>query len=597
MAKSANALNFQSLAFPRRTRAMLLALLLAGPGVLAQAVDKRLDDLDLLERQQLYTYGVMASLAYRGDAPGDPALAARAPEPMPDLTEREQAFLRRTGYVCLGAREAWGIRVLGFFNPDRHRLVIAIRGTNLQERSSLILNLISDLGIGRHLTDEEILRSLEDTLRRQREELGHLAPPGPPEGHAPALQATARELAAAAEALEATARVIVPQRVQGETFYQRTLHSAATSSRHAFSLLWGATHGAASQARASAKYGMAGGAGVGTVAAGLLGNPAAGFVGGGLLGGVAAGIAGGASGLVQGGLQAMKDNGTAITLNIITAGDGYYQTLTSLRVADGFARDFIGKVNASASAGVPVTVVYAGHSLGGYLSTVLGTLRGGQVHSFNGPGVTVAKINTIARDLGLPETPPLEEANALRNITTTVLSSDLIGNLGEHDGTLITVRNGDSPFGRNREALRWLRHELHAKVAARMEPHQPVVAEAAAFRHLGAPGLKLDPADGYRKAFKDVALEQHSIKHLLRLLESLEPMAGLVRVHALPLPSPFAPLHPAAPVEAAPEDGYLDPAPASTHRFLVPAPVEPEALPFAGDEIGEEAPKAAEPPR
>ena len=273
----------------------------------------------------------------------------------------------------------------------------------------------------------------------------------------------------------------------------------------------------------------------------------------------------------------------------MTSGDGYYQTLSGLKVVDGFARDFIGMVNGTAPGSVPVTVVYAGHSLGGYLSTVIGALRGGRAYSFNGPGVTAEKIRALAQDLQLPQLPALGgdfAEGASRNITTTVLSSDLIGNLGAHEGTLITVRNGDSPFGRNREAMRWLMHELHAKVDTRVGKQPPAATDAAAFNHLGAPELGLDPAATYRKTFHAVALEQHSIKHLVRLLESLEPMAGLVHVHALPLPSPFAAEAPGAGSRAqeAVEDAYHSASRA--HRLQA---TSDQALPFAGDELADEA--------
>ena len=46
------------------------------------------------------------------------------------------------------------------------------QGTYLSERLAMIQNLVTDLGIGRHMSDQEILDTLAETLRRQREERG-----------------------------------------------------------------------------------------------------------------------------------------------------------------------------------------------------------------------------------------------------------------------------------------------------------------------------------------------------------------------------------------------------------------------------------------
>jgi hypothetical protein len=578
--KSSQAKPFPLLPGPRsRARAAFLILLSAGLGAEANPVEKRLGDLGHEERQDLYNYGIMASLAYRADAPPATGAPAGAP-PQPLLTDAERAFLERTGFTCLGAKEKSGIRVLGFYNKDWHRLVIATRGTHLQDRSSMILNLVSDLGIGRHLTDEEIIGSLETTLRRQREEPGHLAPHAGAGSRSPAITVTAGELNAACELLAATVRECVPKRVKGETLFQRTRHSIAVSVQHTFNILYGATYGAASQGYASAKVGAAAGAGVGGLAGAPLGAPLPGALGGSLLGGVAAGIAGGSVGAVRGGYQALTENSTAIGLNLLTAGDGYPQTLASLQVVDGFAQEFSDQVNRSAAQGAPVAVVYTGHSLGGYLSTVVGTIRAGRAFSFNGPGVTAAKISVIAKDLQLPGVPELKAGSAEQaagNITTVVLSSDLIGNLGVHEGTLITVRNADSPFGRNRDAMRWVRHELHAMVrSSSADRKNSMGLTASVFDRAGTPENKLEPAVQYQKTFATVALEQHSMRHLVNLLESLDSMADLTLLHRRPRP---------VPAEPASGEDYLG-SPARAHRFQQALDRQnPLALPFAGDEL------------
>jgi len=139
----------------------------------------RLNELDKGSIREVLLLGRLAALSYRklpakgASASATGGSAASAPtvvdfEATHPFSVQESEYLTRMGYTYLRGENRGDIQVLGFYNPSNHTLVISTRGTYMNmkdDMSAAIENLRADYGIGRHMKNDEISRTIMSTQR------------------------------------------------------------------------------------------------------------------------------------------------------------------------------------------------------------------------------------------------------------------------------------------------------------------------------------------------------------------------------------------------------------------------------------------------
>lgn len=286
----------------------------------------------------------------------------------------------------LGIQLPTGLRVQAFRHHEE--VIIAIRGTELtKDTPTLIKNLIADLGIGRHKSNEDLIESLEKTNERVNSSYNFKID----------------------ENTMQVAKNLINSRVIGHTDTDRALE---LTKRVGNSALTGGTKGSFWGGLAGATL-----AGCG-VAAGLTVPPVGAVI---LLGSAAAGF------LLGSGVGATKEMVTCTTIM-----DGYPTLLSYIKTIDDYIMRLKGSQGLRPYIKDSDTVITVGHSLAGYLAAVIGALHGDEIYSFNGPGLDLEEeMREIIYNLGL-------DRKVQRDVmyNSYPMENDFIGNLGKRDGSL-----------------------------------------------------------------------------------------------------------------------------------------------------------------
>lgn len=294
------------------------------------------------------------------------------------------------GLVPLPSPESLGIKLPNGvkFQAFRHgnEVIIAFRGTALQETGTAIANLIADVGIGRHKTNEDLKNSLNKTEEITTARHGYTIP----------------------ISYKQMIENVLEVRVLGHTTSERTWEMGMRIASSAWE-----------SAKTAAKRG---GLGTGTLALGgmalSLTNP---FTATALT----------VCGTLSSSLIGAAYGSTSESLKCATVMDGYENLLSYVSAADAY----ITKLKADSVITKDDTVITTGHSLGGYLAGVIGALHGDEAYSYNGPGVLFKpEMEKIIANLGVERT--VNEDVIYHSI---LMEGDFIGNLGSRGGTIRTL--------------------------------------------------------------------------------------------------------------------------------------------------------------
>lgn len=270
---------------------------------------------------------------------------------------------------ALGIKTPKGLSVQAF--RYKNMVVIGMRGTELtRDKGTLVANLIADLGIGRHKTNEDLINSLKRVNEAVKDRYGY----------------TLGDQLNVAES-------VINSRVIGHTDMER-MKSFVNDT-------------AADSGKTAAKTGIV----IGGVAlfTSLVFPP---------LAPVAIGATGGST-LLAGGTKILWNLGKNATI-----ADGYPTTLSYIKTID----EYIMKLKEE-HIRPEDTLVTSGHSLAGFLSGVIGYMHAAKAYSFNGPGVRQEEVAHIIHNLGIQR-----EINERLDYRTIAMEGDFIGNLGERDG-------------------------------------------------------------------------------------------------------------------------------------------------------------------
>lgn len=291
-----------------------------------------------------------------------------------------------------------GLRVQAFRHGEE--VIVAIRGTELnQDAATLFANLIADLGIGRHKTNEELIESVRKVSSLIRKTYGYELSP---------------------QLLDAF-ELIVKGRVMGDSDGERIMS-------YGLDILKEALKGGAIGGGIFGSIGAAGG--VVLTTAGIASNP----VGWALA--LLLAVSGGSLGFGFGSIKKAVTKGCTI-------GDGYPTLLSYIKALDEYILALKPRFIRPTD-----TVVTTGHSLAGFLSGVIGSLHADEAYSFNGPGVVLARdVMHIMGNLRMQR--PLSSIFEYHSI---LMEGDFIGNLGRRDGGVrklylpLTLGEGQSCF-------------------------------------------------------------------------------------------------------------------------------------------------------
>ena len=274
----------------------------------------------------------------------------------------------------LGITLTKGLAVQAF--RHRGRIIFAIRGTELtKDCTTMAANLIADMGIGRHKTNEDLISSIKTVNDRV---------------------ASLYNFSLSKEQLDIAASVI-NTRATGDDDTSRVLATAKKVGK------------------SSVKSGTLGGLGfaLGASTLAVISLPAA------AIAVPTAAAIGALTGMIKG--------VAAHASEIITLADGYQTTIDYIRQIDAY----IAKLKEIDAIQEGDTIVTTGHSLAGYLSGVIGYMHAEEAYSFNGPGVTQEEVERIIRNLNRERT-----VNRELDYRTISMAGDFIGNLGKRDGKM-----------------------------------------------------------------------------------------------------------------------------------------------------------------
>jgi hypothetical protein len=286
-----------------------------------------------------------------------------------------------------------GLRCQAFLADGE--IIIGMRGTELRtDFTTKFKNLVADLGIGRHKSNEDIVESIKQVDREITLQFGS-------------------EKSFGSKTIT-TIELIVSSRIEGTTSLERTISAVSKASR-AF----------LNSAPTALKVGAAIGGSILAGATIFLGTP----------------VIAAASAAAQ---------ITAYTAGAVTAGSTAVAGITSAATAvDGYdtLKSYVKAIDEYVSAIKSLDgmsgkkIKFAGHSLGGFLAAVTGLVHAGSsIFSFNGPGVTNEDL-VIYSQFGVEK-----ERASLIKYNSYVAACDAIGNLGRRDGT---VRRLEVPIAFN----------------------------------------------------------------------------------------------------------------------------------------------------
>ncbi|CRX38249.1 hypothetical protein [Estrella lausannensis] len=272
-----------------------------------------------------------------------------------------------------------GLRVQAFRHGDE--VIVAMRGTELNlDASTMLANLVADLGIGRHKTNEDLISSVREVAAKLKKLYGYDI----------------------GESLISTFESIVNQRITGDSDTERVISLGKEMALQ-------------SGKDAAIGCGIAGGAGGvvagALVAVGMAAPP------------VAIALAFGAL-LTGSALGGSIGAGKTLATKGLTVADGYPTLQSYFKTLD----NYITQLKATKIRNTD-TLITTGHSLAGFLAGVIGFIHADEAFSFNGPGVL------IDRDV----IKTLENLGISRKISTectyhsVVMEADIIGNLGKRE--------------------------------------------------------------------------------------------------------------------------------------------------------------------
>lgn len=272
-----------------------------------------------------------------------------------------------------------GLRVQAFRHGDE--VIIAMRGTELNlDASTMLANLIADLGIGRHKSNEDLISSVREVAAKLKKLYGYDI----------------------GEGLVNAFESIVNERITGDSDAERMLslgkEMAIEGGKDA--VIGGGIAGGSAgiAAGAFALLGMA----TPPVAIGLA---------------IAALITGGALGGSIGAGKKLVTKG-------VTVADGYPTLQSYFKTIDSYISLLKAKTIRNTD-----TVVTTGHSLAGFLSGVIGFIHADEAFSFNGPGVLVDRdVSKTLANLGLNR--KISKDCTYHSI---IMEGDIIGNLGRRE--------------------------------------------------------------------------------------------------------------------------------------------------------------------
>jgi len=323
------------------------------------------------EKENLIRMASLASLMYK-DFEGLEAIS--------DLFPR--TLLPMQGPKDLGITEPSGLRVQAFRHADQ--VIIAIRGTELnKETSTLLFNLIADVGIGRHKSNADLLDSIKRTNSRAFSQYGFKLD----------------------DKILAMAEKIITNRVEGHNDYSRLGNMMVR-------LVTASGNGAAK----GGVMGTLGGALLagGVFAAGLAGLP------------VAAGIT--LTSLFVSSLSGATASAITEGVSLTTAADGYPTLLSYIQTID----DYIVTLKKIGHITEKDELITVGHSLGAHLAGVIGFLHGDEIFAFNGPGVNFdEEMPEIIRNMGKDRS--IQGSPTYHSVS---METDFIGNLSRRSGAL-----------------------------------------------------------------------------------------------------------------------------------------------------------------
>lgn len=301
----------------------------------------------------------------------------------------------------LGIKLPTGLKVQAFRHHDE--VIIAIRGTELNKDSATkISNLIADLGIGRHKSNDDLIDSVKKVNARVYSSYGF-------------------------EINEKTIQsfeTLINSRVLGHTDTTRALE---VSKRVGSSVIKGGAQGGF----------------VGGVIGGALATV-------GVAGGLAAPPIGAVFALCSLGVGSLLGGGTSGASEVLacaTVMDGYPTLLSYIKAIDAYIMKLKGADGSKVYIQNSDSVIFLGHSLAGYLAAAGGASHGDEIYAFNGPGLDFEEeIKQIINNLGL-------ERKVQRTVSyhSVSMETDFIGNLGKREGSLrqlflpIPFTDGDFP--------------------------------------------------------------------------------------------------------------------------------------------------------
>ncbi|CDR32973.1 glycine zipper family protein [Criblamydia sequanensis] len=332
--------------------------------------------------------------------------AIKASNIYPNKEEKERA-LEMASYAAIMYREldeieeVFGNQLLptptdlGVFLPTGLKLqafgkegevVLAIRGTELdQDLLTMIKNLIADMGIGRHKSNEDLYQSIQKVNERVSTRYGYEIEEGVLEKF----------------------KALLEVRVLGDNDSSRVFEVASRVAK-------------------SIGEGIAKGGAFGVLTGGIIGAAALGI---GLASFPIAATAAGAVG-ISGAFFGGGINGASETVQCLTVMDGYPTLLSYVKATDDYivALRERGLINQS----VKLTVV--GHSLAGYLAATTAT-QADEIHAFNGPGLRLdTEMSEICNNLGWNR-----KINPIVEYHSYSMETDFIGNLCTRTGPLRTL--------------------------------------------------------------------------------------------------------------------------------------------------------------
>ncbi len=353
--------------------------------------------------------------------------------------------------------------VLAFYAPAEKRILYVVRGTV----PSNIKNLFADLGIGRHKSNDDLIRSLDLAQKNLKEQgvADHDTTNGLLEGLRALIAARVTSHNPAYRAVEPLYKGVVEGASATWTSLRDTITAPLSSS-----------------ANKTALAGAALGLGVATVFGAPLAVSAAGYA----VGSAAINVA------WNGGSSTVK----AISMGTLTLNDGYEELMHHTQLLWASSQ----KLKAFAQQkGLAVdNALWIGHSLGGWLALFGAILSESEAIGFNPPGLTVEEALAIASQAGIITAEQVKDLTCRRaeiasKLHSIRMSTCTIGMLGNRDGkvTEFAAATKETPsqdhFVSHRRNLRSVHRELIGKIEKK-KPESvtfgTVVLEEHSMRHL-----------------------------------------------------------------------------------------------------------------